>query len=127
MAGLIAQLAERLERDAILRSERDATLKDAESAAVSSEERDWERALGDGLIELRRGELWLVSLGATRAGEPRKSRPAIILSVDDLLSGTPTSLSWWSRYRRPGHLRRSDHRLANTRASTARAWRCREP
>ena len=49
MAGLIAQLAERLERDAILRSERDATLKDAESAAVSSEERDWERALGDGL------------------------------------------------------------------------------
>jgi hypothetical protein len=24
-------------------------LKDAESAAVSSEERDWERALGDGL------------------------------------------------------------------------------
>ena len=49
VAGLIAQLAERLERDAILRSERDATLKDAESAAVSSEERDWERALGDGL------------------------------------------------------------------------------
>ena len=37
-------------------------------------------------IEPRRGELWLVSLGAARAGEPGKSRPAIIVSVDELLS-----------------------------------------
>lgn len=49
VAALIGQLAERLERDAMLRSEREATLKDAGSAAVASEERDWERALADGL------------------------------------------------------------------------------
>jgi hypothetical protein len=49
VAGLIAELAQRLERDAMLRSEREATLKDAGSAAVASEEHDWERALADGL------------------------------------------------------------------------------
>jgi hypothetical protein len=49
VAALIAQLADRLERDALLRSEREATLTDAGSAAVVSEERDWERALADGL------------------------------------------------------------------------------
>jgi mRNA interferase MazF len=43
-------------------------------------------------IEPRRGELWLVSLGAARAGEPGKSRPAIIVSVDELLSGTADEL-----------------------------------
>jgi hypothetical protein len=49
VAALIAEVAERLERDAILRSEREATLKDVGSEAVASEERDWERALADGL------------------------------------------------------------------------------
>ncbi len=43
-------------------------------------------------IEPRRGELWLVSLGAAQAGEPGKSRPAIIVSVDELLSGTADEL-----------------------------------
>ncbi len=33
----------------MLRSEREATLKDAGRDAVASEERDWERALADGL------------------------------------------------------------------------------
>ncbi len=49
MATLIAQLAERLERDSLLRSEREATLRDAESAAVAGEEREWEQTLADGL------------------------------------------------------------------------------
>jgi mRNA interferase MazF len=35
----------------------------------------------------RRGETWLVSFGAARRGEPGKSRPAIVVSVDDLLIG----------------------------------------
>ncbi|HWW66367.1 MAG TPA: type II toxin-antitoxin system PemK/MazF family toxin [Solirubrobacterales bacterium] len=35
----------------------------------------------------RRGEIWLVSLGAARRGEPGKNRPAIVVSVDDLLTG----------------------------------------
>ncbi|HUL45475.1 MAG TPA: hypothetical protein VLV25_00070 [Steroidobacteraceae bacterium] len=49
VAALIAELAERLERDAMLHSEREATLKDVERTAVASEERDWEQALPDGI------------------------------------------------------------------------------
>jgi mRNA interferase MazF len=39
------------------------------------------------LSDPRRGELWLVALGAARAGEPGRHRPAIIVSVDDILVG----------------------------------------
>ncbi|HUL45476.1 MAG TPA: type II toxin-antitoxin system PemK/MazF family toxin [Steroidobacteraceae bacterium] len=42
--------------------------------------------------EPRRGELWLVSLGAARAREPGKNRPAIVVSVDELLAGTAEEL-----------------------------------
>ncbi len=35
----------------------------------------------------RRGEVWLVSLGAARRGEPGKNRPAVVISVDELFSG----------------------------------------
>ncbi|BBU24964.1 type II toxin-antitoxin system PemK/MazF family toxin [Mycobacterium xenopi] len=35
----------------------------------------------------QRGELWLVALGAARAGEPGKHRPAVVVSVDDILTG----------------------------------------
>jgi mRNA interferase MazF len=35
----------------------------------------------------RRGEVWLVSLGAARRGEPGKNRPAVVVSVDELYSG----------------------------------------
>jgi len=34
----------------------------------------------------RRGEIWLVSLGAARKGEPGKNRPAIVVSVDELFT-----------------------------------------
>ncbi|TXB91664.1 type II toxin-antitoxin system PemK/MazF family toxin, partial [Mycobacterium tuberculosis] len=37
------------------------------------------------MAEPRRGDLWLVSLGAARAGEPGKHRPAVVVSVDELL------------------------------------------
>ena len=40
----------------------------------------------------RRGEIWLVALGAVRAGEPGKTRPAVVVSVDELITGTPTDL-----------------------------------
>jgi mRNA interferase MazF len=33
--------------------------------------------------EPRRGEVWLVSLGAARDGEPGKNRPAVVVSVDE--------------------------------------------
>jgi mRNA interferase MazF len=33
--------------------------------------------------EPRRGEVWLVSLGAGRDGEPAKTRPAVVVSVDE--------------------------------------------
>lgn len=39
-----------------------------------------------------RGELWLVALGAARKGEPGKSRPALIVSVDDIVTGEETEL-----------------------------------
>lgn len=35
----------------------------------------------------RRGEVWLVSLGAARRGEPGRNRPAVVVSVDGILSG----------------------------------------
>ena len=40
----------------------------------------------------RRGEIWLVSLGAARRGEPGKNRPAIVASVDGLLGGADDEL-----------------------------------
>lgn len=44
------------------------------------------------LTEPRRGELWLVALGAGRRGEPAKHRPAIVISVDDILTGLESEL-----------------------------------
>ncbi len=40
----------------------------------------------------RRGDVWLVALGAGRGGEPGKARPAIVVSVDDLTTGVPNEL-----------------------------------
>lgn len=42
--------------------------------------------------EPHRGEIWLVSLGAARSGEPGKTRPALVVSVDDLLAGVEDEL-----------------------------------
>jgi mRNA interferase MazF len=42
--------------------------------------------------EPRRGDIWLVSLGAARKGEPGKNRPAVVVSVDDLLTGSDEDL-----------------------------------
>lgn len=44
------------------------------------------------LIDPCRGEIWLVSLGAVRSGEPGKNRPAIVASVDDILAGVEDEL-----------------------------------
>lgn len=42
--------------------------------------------------EPRRGELWLVALGAGRPGEPAQHRPAAVVSVDDILVGLGSEL-----------------------------------
>ncbi len=39
-----------------------------------------------------RGDIWLVALGAARKGEPGKSRPALIVSVDDIVTGEESEL-----------------------------------
>lgn len=39
-----------------------------------------------------RGDVWLVALGAGRAGEPGKTRPAVVVSADDLYVGVPEEL-----------------------------------
>jgi mRNA interferase MazF len=44
------------------------------------------------LPEPRRGDLWLVALGAARAGEPGKHRPAVVVSVDEILAGVDDEL-----------------------------------
>lgn len=44
------------------------------------------------MADPRRGELWLVGLGAGRSGEPGKHRPAVVVSADELLSGTDDEL-----------------------------------
>jgi len=38
-------------------------------------------------INPRRGEIWLASLGAGRRGEPGKTRPVVVISSDQLLTG----------------------------------------
>lgn len=40
----------------------------------------------------RRGAIWLVSLGNARPGEPGKNRPAVVISVDDILADVPGEL-----------------------------------
>jgi mRNA interferase MazF len=42
--------------------------------------------------EPHRGEVWLVSFGAARRGEPGKHRPAIVISADQLSVGTVADL-----------------------------------
>lgn len=42
--------------------------------------------------EPRRGEIWLVSLGAARKGEPGKNRPAIVVSVEEISAGVEDEL-----------------------------------
>jgi mRNA interferase MazF len=42
--------------------------------------------------EPRRGEVWLVSLGAAKRGEPGKHRPAVVVSADRLNEGTAADL-----------------------------------
>jgi mRNA interferase MazF len=42
--------------------------------------------------EPRRGEIWLVSLGAAGKGEPGKNQPAVIVSVDEILAGVDDEL-----------------------------------
>ncbi|MGI8535653.1 MAG: type II toxin-antitoxin system PemK/MazF family toxin [Mycobacteriales bacterium] len=46
----------------------------------------------DSIDTPRRGDVWLVALGAGRAGEPVKTRPAIVVSVDELGTGAPGEL-----------------------------------
>lgn len=46
---------------------------------------------GDGALP-GRGEVWLASLGAGRAGEPGKNRPAIVVSSDAIIAGSPADL-----------------------------------
>jgi mRNA interferase MazF len=41
--------------------------------------------------EPRRGEVWLVSFGAGRDGEPAKNRPAVVVSVDEQNAGATAS------------------------------------
>ena len=45
-----------------------------------------------GSTDPRRGEIWLVSLGAARKGEPGKNRPAIVVSVDEITAGIEDEL-----------------------------------
>ena len=44
------------------------------------------------MTEPKRGDLWLVSFGAARSGEPGKHRPAVILSADELVGGLTDEL-----------------------------------
>lgn len=44
------------------------------------------------MSEPRRGDLWLVALGAARTGEPGKHRPAVVVSVDEILAGIDDEL-----------------------------------
>jgi mRNA interferase MazF len=43
-------------------------------------------------INPRRGEIWLTAFGAGRRGEPGKTRPAVVLSSNQLLVGSEDEL-----------------------------------
>jgi hypothetical protein len=49
LSTMVADLARDVAREAIFRSERDATRADSGTATVRAEEREWETALGDGI------------------------------------------------------------------------------
>ena len=49
LASLLAEVAREMEAERIWRSERDATLIDAQLPPIAEEERAWEAALGEGL------------------------------------------------------------------------------
>lgn len=49
LASMLTEYAETLTREAIYRSEREATRADARNPDVSSEEREWETVVGDGI------------------------------------------------------------------------------
>ncbi|MGH2928910.1 MAG: type II toxin-antitoxin system PemK/MazF family toxin [Solirubrobacteraceae bacterium] len=40
----------------------------------------------------KRGEVWIVRFGAGGVGEPTKNRPAVVLSDEALVTGSPTDL-----------------------------------
>lgn len=46
---MLTELADRIDRGAALRSEREATLADTENPKVAEEELEWEAVLGDGI------------------------------------------------------------------------------
>lgn len=49
LSALLTEFAHRAERADALRSEREATRRDASDPDVAAEERDWEAVLGDGI------------------------------------------------------------------------------
>lgn len=49
LSTMVADLARDVAREAIFRSERNAAREDSGAAAVRTEEREWEAALGDGI------------------------------------------------------------------------------
>jgi hypothetical protein len=49
LSSLLTELACRIERAEVLRSEREATLADAGRRDIAAEEREWEAVLGDGV------------------------------------------------------------------------------
>ena len=46
----------------------------------------------DSAERTRRGDVWLVALGAGRPGEPSKTRPGVVVSADELVVGQPGEL-----------------------------------
>ncbi len=49
MSAMLAELARDVAREAVFRSEREATRADAANEAAIAEARDWEATLGDGI------------------------------------------------------------------------------
>ena len=49
LSAMLSDLARDVARKAVFLAEREATLADADSAAVKAEDREWEDTLGDGV------------------------------------------------------------------------------
>jgi len=49
LSAMLTFVAEREKHEAIFRAEREAIIADRENATASSEEREWDAAVGDGI------------------------------------------------------------------------------
>ena len=132
LAALLAEIAREQEIEEAFESERQAVsspklttrLRRRRCVCGSPPSKTASTSTMASASEPRRGEVWLVSFGAARPGEPGKNRPAVVVSVDRIIAGPsfePIVVVPLSSSSTPSVLRPE---VRDIRASTGRVARC---